>query len=66
MCATILILFPPFQKGTLLNRLFGTDFDIMSETARRQTTKGEYKMNKHSSRVLRSERVFFFSIKAFG
>ncbi|CAG8479414.1 4823_t:CDS:10 [Paraglomus brasilianum] len=27
-------------KSTLLNRLFGTDFDVMSETARRQTTKG--------------------------
>ncbi|KAI8599295.1 RHD3/Sey1 [Dissophora ornata] len=27
-------------KSTLLNRLFGTSFDIMSETARMQTTKG--------------------------
>ncbi|GBB84423.1 hypothetical protein RclHR1_01100015 [Rhizophagus clarus] len=27
-------------KSTLLNRLFGTNFDVMSETARRQTTKG--------------------------
>ncbi|KAF9181382.1 Dynamin-like GTPase that mediates homotypic ER fusion [Haplosporangium sp. Z 11] len=27
-------------KSTLLNRLFGTDFDVMSETARMQTTKG--------------------------
>ncbi|KAF9303103.1 Dynamin-like GTPase that mediates homotypic ER fusion [Mortierella antarctica] len=27
-------------KSTLLNRLFGTDFDVMSENARKQTTKG--------------------------
>jgi protein SEY1 len=26
--------------GTLLNRLFGTDFDVMDETRRQQTTKG--------------------------
>ena len=26
--------------GTLLNRLFGTTFDVMDETQRRQTTKG--------------------------
>jgi hypothetical protein len=26
--------------GTLLNCLFGTDFDVMDETRRRQTTKG--------------------------
>jgi protein SEY1 len=29
-----------FLKGTLLNRLFGTTFDVMDETQRRQTTKG--------------------------
>lgn len=27
--------------GTLLNRLFGTNFDVMDETKRQQTTKGE-------------------------
>ncbi|KAF9132174.1 Dynamin-like GTPase that mediates homotypic ER fusion [Mortierella sp. 14UC] len=27
-------------KSTLLNKLFGTSFDVMSESARRQTTKG--------------------------
>ncbi|KAF9935373.1 Dynamin-like GTPase that mediates homotypic ER fusion [Linnemannia zychae] len=27
-------------KSTLLNRLFGTSFDVMSDSARRQTTKG--------------------------
>ena len=27
-------------KSTLLNRLFGTDFSVMLETERRQTTKG--------------------------
>ncbi|KAF9358861.1 Dynamin-like GTPase that mediates homotypic ER fusion [Mortierella sp. AD094] len=27
-------------KSTLLNRLFGTNFDVMSESARMQTTKG--------------------------
>jgi GTPase Era involved in 16S rRNA processing len=26
--------------GTLLNRLFGTKFDVMDETQRKQTTKG--------------------------
>ena len=26
--------------GTLLNRLFGTNFDVMDETRRQQTTKG--------------------------
>ncbi|KAG6830064.1 Dynamin-like GTPase that mediates homotypic ER fusion [Tricholoma furcatifolium] len=29
-------------KSTLLNRLFGTTFDVMDETRRQQTTKGEY------------------------
>lgn len=28
--------------GTLLNRLFGTTFDVMDETRRQQTTKGVY------------------------
>lgn len=28
--------------GTLLNRLFGTTFDVMDETRRQQTTKGKY------------------------
>jgi len=28
--------------GTLLNRLFGTNFDVMDETRRQQTTKGPY------------------------
>ncbi|KAL1942821.1 hypothetical protein VTO73DRAFT_5061 [Trametes versicolor] len=27
-------------KSTLLNRLFGTNFDVMDETKRQQTTKG--------------------------
>lgn len=27
-------------KSTLLNALFGTDFDVMNESERRQTTKG--------------------------
>ncbi|GJE90120.1 hypothetical protein PsYK624_062430 [Phanerochaete sordida] len=27
-------------KSTLLNRLFGTNFDVMDEARRRQTTKG--------------------------
>jgi len=29
-------------KGTLLNRLFGTKFDVMDETQRKQTTKGTF------------------------
>jgi tRNA U34 5-carboxymethylaminomethyl modifying GTPase MnmE/TrmE len=28
-------------KSTLLNKLFGTSFDVMKENERRQTTKGE-------------------------
>ena len=28
--------------GTLLNRLFGTTFDVMDETNRQQTTKGKF------------------------
>lgn len=28
--------------GTLLNRLFGTSFDVMDETKRQQTTKGAF------------------------
>lgn len=28
-------------KSTLLNRLFGTSFDVMDESRRQQTTKGE-------------------------
>lgn len=30
-----------FHPGTLLNRLFGTSFDVMDETKRQQTTKGD-------------------------
>jgi len=29
-----------YLKGTLLNRLFGTNFDVMDEEQRHQTTKG--------------------------
>ncbi|KAI0397174.1 RHD3/Sey1 [Xylariaceae sp. FL0594] len=37
-------------KSTLLNNLFGTEFNVMSETERRQTTKGIWmSMNKASS-----------------
>ena len=31
---------PSRLLGTLLNRLFGTTFDVMDETRRQQTTKG--------------------------
>lgn len=30
--------------GTLLNRLFGTNFDVMDETRRQQTTKGAHRL----------------------
>lgn len=30
-----------YTTGTLLNRLFGTNFDVMDESRRQQTTKGE-------------------------
>ncbi len=29
------------HTGTLLNRLFGTNFDVMDESKRQQTTKGK-------------------------
>lgn len=31
---------PNVIQGTLLNRVFGTNFDVMDETQRQQTTKG--------------------------
>ncbi|CAG8517607.1 13891_t:CDS:10 [Racocetra persica] len=39
-------------KSTLLNRLFGTNFDVMSETARRQTTKGIWMSRGRGMNVL--------------
>ncbi|GAA5977656.1 hypothetical protein JCM11641_006892 [Rhodosporidiobolus odoratus] len=39
-------------KSTLLNRLFGTKFDVMSETERRQTTKGIWMSKADSLPVL--------------
>lgn len=40
---------PPRRAGTLLNRLFGTKFDVMNENERRQTTKGESGRLAHDS-----------------
>ncbi|KAG0004854.1 Dynamin-like GTPase that mediates homotypic ER fusion [Entomortierella chlamydospora] len=39
-------------KSTLLNRLFGTSFDVMSETARMQTTKGIWISKGRNMKVL--------------
>ncbi|KAI9286198.1 RHD3/Sey1 [Umbelopsis sp. AD052] len=39
-------------KSTLLNRLFGTTFDVMDETQRRQTTKGIWMSRGRGMRVL--------------
>ncbi|BGP31924.1 Dynamin-like GTPase that mediates homotypic ER fusion [Rhodotorula toruloides] len=39
-------------KSTLLNRLFGTRFDVMSETERRQTTKGIWMSKGQDMNVL--------------
>ncbi|KAG0354729.1 RHD3/Sey1 [Gamsiella multidivaricata] len=39
-------------KSTLLNRLFGTSFDVMSETARMQTTKGIWISKDKDKKVL--------------
>jgi len=39
-------------KSTLLNRLFGTDFDVMSETRRQQTTKGIWMCRGKNMNVL--------------
>ncbi|KAG0055466.1 Dynamin-like GTPase that mediates homotypic ER fusion [Gryganskiella cystojenkinii] len=39
-------------KSTLLNRLFGTSFDVMNETARMQTTKGIWMSKGKDMKVL--------------
>lgn len=39
-------------KSTLLNRLFGTNFDVMSESARMQTTKGIWISKGRGMKVL--------------
>ncbi|KAG0309687.1 Dynamin-like GTPase that mediates homotypic ER fusion [Dissophora globulifera] len=39
-------------KSTLLNRLFGTNFDVMSESARSQTTKGIWMSKDKDKKVL--------------
>lgn len=41
-----------FFLGTLLNRLFGTNFDVMSESARMQTTKGIWISKGRGMKVL--------------
>lgn len=41
-----------YLLGTLLNRLFGTDFDVMSENARMQTTKGIWISKGRDMKVL--------------
>ena len=38
--------------GTLLNLLFGTHFDVMTETARQQTTKGIWLAKANDSNTL--------------
>ena len=40
------------EIGTLLNRLFGTDFDVMDDTRRQQTTKGEQWFRHYSYPLL--------------
>lgn len=40
------------ELGTLLNRLFGTNFDVMNETARMQTTKGIWISKGRDMKVL--------------
>ncbi|KAF8494740.1 protein SEY1 [Russula emetica] len=39
-------------KSTLLNRLFGTNFDVMDESKRQQTTKGIWMCRGHDMNVL--------------
>ncbi|TBU45789.1 protein SEY1 [Dichomitus squalens] len=39
-------------KSTLLNRLFGTNFDVMDETRRQQTTKGIWMCKAKGANVL--------------
>ncbi|KAH6567563.1 hypothetical protein BASA50_001916 [Batrachochytrium salamandrivorans] len=39
-------------KSTLLNRLFKTQFDVMEESERRQTTKGIWICKAHASNIL--------------
>lgn len=44
VCFVLLHTYPLSRDciGTLLNRLFGTTFDVMDETKRQQTTKGKF------------------------
>ncbi|KAJ1040909.1 hypothetical protein NDA14_006338 [Ustilago hordei] len=39
-------------KSTLLNKLFGTNFDVMSQSARQQTTKGIWMCKAHKINLL--------------
>ena len=53
-------------KGTLLNRLFGTTFDVMDETMRQQTTKGKFLSCPLSNCVFELSRTGIWMCKGKG
>ncbi|OHE99198.1 sey1 [Colletotrichum orchidophilum] len=49
-------------KSTLLNNLFGTDFSVMSETMRQQTTKGIW-MSKNKKEAGMAENIIVMDVE---
>lgn len=49
-------------KSTLLNNLFGTDFSVMSETMRQQTTKGIW-MSKNKKESGMAENIIVMDVE---
>ncbi|KAK1987874.1 root hair defective 3 GTP-binding protein [Colletotrichum cereale] len=49
-------------KSTLLNNLFGTDFSVMSETMRQQTTKGIW-MSKNKKEAGMAENILVMDVE---
>lgn len=49
-------------KSTLLNHLFGTEFSVMSETERRQTTKGIW-MSKNKKEGAMADNILVMDVE---
>lgn len=50
-------------KSTLLNNLFGTDFNVMSETERRQTTKGIWMSKNKNTTASMAENILVMDVE---
>ncbi|KAK6375870.1 Dynamin-like GTPase that mediates homotypic ER fusion [Exophiala oligosperma] len=50
-------------KSTLLNALFGTDFSVMSEAERRQTTKGIWLSKNKSTQANMAENILVMDVE---